>query len=106
MSHTKGPWEQRRSAVYGPDDVIVAGTDTPARPVLECEANGYLIAAAPDLLEAADAQEKAELANANCDECEGEGAPELCPQCFPLFDDARVKRRLAIAKSRPVSGED
>src|SRR5690349_18308939 len=48
-----------------------------------------LIAAAPALLRAAVLLEKAEEAHANCLECEGEGIPELCPQCFPLFDDAR-----------------
>ena len=68
----------------------------------ELEANARLIAAAPDLLEAAVALEAAEHAHANCDECNGEGMPELCPKCFPLFDDARLKRRAAIAKAEPV----
>jgi hypothetical protein len=63
------------------------------------EANARLIAAAPDLLEAATLLEKAEEAHANCDECGGEEVPELCPKCFPLFDDARLKRRAAIAKA-------
>jgi hypothetical protein len=62
-------------------------------------ANARLIAAAPDLLEAAMLQEAAEDAHANCEECEGEGVPELCEKCFPLFDNARVKRRLAIVKA-------
>jgi hypothetical protein len=60
-------------------------------------------AAALDLLEAAQLLEAAETANSNCPECDGEGTPELCPICFPLFDSARVKRRLAIAKA--VGGE-
>ena len=63
------------------------------------EANAYLITAAPDLLEACQLLEKAELAHVNCDECEGEEVPELCAKCFPAYDDARVKRRLAIAKA-------
>lgn len=53
-----------------------------------------------DLLEAAQLLETAETHHANCEECEGMGVPELCPVCFPLFDDARVKRRLAIAKAQ------
>jgi hypothetical protein len=61
--------------------------------------NARLIAAAPALLAAAQALEKAEEAHANCEECEGEDIPEACPKCFPLFDDARVARRLAIAKA-------
>lgn len=65
----------------------------------ECGANARLIAAAPDLLEAAVLLEKAEEAHANCDECGGEEVPELCPKCFPLFDNARLKRRAAIAKA-------
>lgn len=65
----------------------------------EAEANARLIAAAPGLLEAAQLLEAAETHHANCEECEGEGVPELCPVCFPLFDEARVKRRLAIRKA-------
>lgn len=64
-------------------------------------ANAHLIVAAPDLLEAAQLQEAAETQHANCEECEGLGVPELCRVCFPFFDDARVKRRLAIAKATP-----
>jgi hypothetical protein len=59
-----------------------------------------LIAAAPDLLAAAQKLEEAETFNANCQECDGEGVPELCEHCFPLFDDARVMRRNAIAKAK------
>lgn len=57
--------------------------------------------ASADLLAAAELLEKAEEAHANCEECDGEGAPEACPVCFPLFDDARIARRLAIAKAKP-----
>jgi len=63
------------------------------------EANARLIAAAPELLEAAALLEAAETAHANCRDCEGLGVPELCGMCFPLFDEARVKRRAAIAKA-------
>lgn len=54
------------------------------------------------LLTAAELLEQAEETHANCDECGGENVPELCPICFPLFDDARIARRLAIAKVRPT----
>lgn len=67
----------------------------------ERDANAALFAAATDLLDAAQKLETAETAHANCEECEGEDVPELCPKCFPLFDDARVARRLAIAKALP-----
>src|ERR1017187_789430 len=49
------------------------------------EANARLICAAPDLLEAAQLLEKAELGRQDCDECDGEGEPEACGKCFPLF---------------------
>lgn len=55
------------------------------------------------LLAAAVALEKAEEDHANCQECDGEGVPELCEECFPLFDDARILRRLAIAKACPAA---
>lgn len=61
--------------------------------------NACLHAAALDLLDAAIALEKAETYHANCAECDGDGAPEACPRCFPLFDDARLKRRAAIDKA-------
>lgn len=66
-----------------------------ARPAKE-----RLTVAESSLLECAEILEKAEEAHANCDECEGEGVPELCEKCFPLFDEARIKRRLAIAAAR------
>jgi hypothetical protein len=64
------------------------------------EADGRLMTAAPDLLEAAQLLEAAELARGpDCPECFGEGEPEACGICFPKFDDARIKRRVAIAKA-------
>ena len=44
-------------------------------------------------------QEAADKAHVNCDECEGEDTPAACPKCFPLFDDARIARRKALALS-------
>jgi len=58
-----------------------------------------LIAAAPALLRAAQLLEAAEIAHANCPECGGEGVPEVCEVCFPLFDDARTARRAALEKA-------
>lgn len=69
------------------------------RPVPEPIANAKLIAAAPELFEAARLLEEAELEWANCEECGGEGIPELCGACFPKFDDARCLRRVALAKA-------
>lgn len=65
--------------------------------------NAHLIAAAPDLLQAAVMLEAAEQSRDGCPECEGEGEPEACGKCFPAFDDARIARRLAIAKAEGVS---
>ena len=72
------------------------------RPASEVAANARLIAAAPELLAAAALLEAAEDHHANCEECGGEDVPEICPECFPLFDKARLKRRAAQSR---VSGE-
>jgi hypothetical protein len=62
-----------------------------------CGANGQFIVKAVNghdaLVKALQLQEAAEEAHANCGECNGEDVPELCPVCFPLFDDARIARR-------------
>lgn len=65
----------------------------------EMEANGRVLAAAFDLLAAARKLEEAEAFHLDCEECEGEELPEICGHCFPLYDDARVMRRNAIAKA-------
>jgi hypothetical protein len=59
------------------------------------------------LVKALQLQEDAEEAHANCGECNGEDVPELCPICFPLFDDARIARRgiLADVSTPPGSGK-
>lgn len=74
-------------------------SEGPAFGAVQAGANARLIIAAPDLLEAAELLEKAEASRDGCEECEGEGEPEACGMCFPAFDDARIKRRLAIAKA-------
>lgn len=102
QKHTPGPWSvgDRKPyvEVWGPmrngSSPILATMEHEPR-----EANVRVMAAAAELLEAAQLLEKAETAHANCTECEGEDVPELCPKCFPFFDDARIKRRLAIAKA-------
>lgn len=48
------------------------------------------------LVRALQLQEDADLAHVNCEECDGEDAPELCEKCFPLFDEARIARRAAL----------
>ena len=48
------------------------------------------------LLEACRAQEAAELKWVNCPQC---SVPKVCAGCMPLFDEARLKRRAAIAKA-------
>jgi hypothetical protein len=50
--------------------------------------------------EALQAAEDAEMFHANCDECEGEGEPEECEQCFPLADKARCMRIAILAKNK------
>lgn len=55
--------------------------------------------------------EEAEDIHSNCKECEGEGVPESCGECFPYFDAARVQRRLvmqslaALATAQAAEGE-
>lgn len=56
--------------------------------------------AATELLATAEMLEDAEDKRQHCEECEGEGEPEACGVCFPFFDDARITRRLAIAKAK------
>ena len=109
MPHTPAPWTIYE---YGEEDqpTLVIHQDSERRicfmatpgshgdPAI-IEANARLICAAHDLLKACQLLEKAEHDRQFCDECEGEGEPEACGKCFPAFDDARIYRRLAIAKA-------
>lgn len=49
------------------------------------------------LVRALELQMAAETAHLKCDECEGQEIPELCPKCFPLYDDARLARMKALS---------
>lgn len=104
QKHTPGPWKYDGVTPIVLDgagrivaDVITMDPLFPDAPPVD--ANARLIAAAPELLEAALLLESAEAAHANCDECEAEWPPELCGSCFPPFDEARLKRKDAIAKA-------
>ena len=62
-------------------------------------ANAHLIAAAPDLLAACEAEEAAQDARANCPECDGEDDWTHCGPCSLRFGTAIDLRRAAIAKA-------
>jgi hypothetical protein len=111
--YTPGPWTMKYDASPEGGEYFHGIVDAKGRKIVaqglalaiggfdgEPMANARLIAAAPDLLAAAMALEKAETErNDDCEECGGEGEPEACGTCFPPFDDARVMRRAAIAKA-------
>lgn len=103
---TPGPWRINKYRSVGAGELGTAPIVAHVEPFYgddrkygDDDANARLIAASPDLHEAARLQEAAEDAHANCPECDGEGVPELCERCFPLFDDARLKRRAALARA-------
>lgn len=96
--HTPGPWVQ--FADQGKCVAIMpAGRDGDICTFKECptDADARLMTAAPQLMQALHLLEKAEEFHMNCDECDGEDIPELCEKCFPLYDDARIARRQALA---------
>lgn len=121
---TPGPWQVqdgcswRRIGTSGNDGDVICPTNHPSdnHPDLYSARGGdiyanlnFIVALVnhlPTILakleegermrEALEKLEAAELAHANCDLCDGEGIPELCEQCFPKFDDARLARRAAL----------
>jgi len=102
--HTEGEWVAEGLGKDGSWEIragnfVICSRNRINHLSLSSNANARLIAAAPDLLAAARLLEAAETAHVNCPECEGEDIPELCPRCFPAFDEARIARRLAIAKA-------
>lgn len=111
--HTPGPWRHGKVGgcvvadapvpeVSGSDAIDYYGGHLIAESI--APQNVPAIAALPELLAAAIAQEEAEDYNANecpdCSEDDSTELPELCEHCFPYFDKARVLRRAAIAKAK------
>src|SRR5690349_17056477 len=105
--HTPGPWHYSDGQdvythqVRDADNRLLGSCSQGTRP--ELEANARLMAAAPELLEAAKLLEEADQKWANCPDCESMLPGELCESCFPLYDAARLKRRAAIAKAEGKS---
>jgi len=93
MSHTPGPWEvevlghsvrvvaNRKGDEFG-DDIAGIGSCQDATNM----ANAHLMAAAPEMLEALKAYSRLDDFHANCEDCDGEVAPEICAACFPFAD--------------------
>jgi hypothetical protein len=54
----------------------------------------------PDMLAALEAYEKVDEHVANCEDCCDGAHPEMCEECFPLADDARLLMRAVLAKVR------
>ena len=52
-----------------------------------------------EMYEALKAYEELDDKHANCEECEGEIQPELCAECFPYADSARLRMRAALLKA-------
>lgn len=108
-AHTPGSWEIDATSGTGGFEIWGGPIDSGAPQICsddgdinrieECKANARLIIAAPDLLAAAKKIEEAEAFHLACAECEGHEQPEICGHCFPLYDDARIMRRNAIAKA-------
>lgn len=121
--HTPTPWiaATKFSSVVGVPIVgasgqHIANTSLPGLPEewpdhrkRRAEANAAVIVKAVNnhdaLVKALQLQEAAEEAHANCQECDGQEVPELCPVCFPLFDDARIARRGILSVSTLGGGE-
>ncbi len=59
-----------------------------------------LASEAAEMKAALEAYEKLDDAHANCEECDGETAPEACGKCFPFADDARLRMRAALDRVR------
>lgn len=103
--HTPGPWRIEQSPFFANIRAEAAGVSGIASIQLvspstaEALANACLIAAAPDMRAALEAQESAEKAQANCPDCEGIGDWAECGRCSELFGTAIDLRRAALAKA-------
>lgn len=104
--HTPGPWMSILSNVHGPCGVCVACAGEAAVYADEsyrieedeAMANARLIAAAPKLLEACEAEEDVDTHWSECDECDDDGS--CCETQEGLIVKARDLRRAAIAAAR------
>ncbi|WP_374712979.1 hypothetical protein [Symbiobacterium terraclitae] len=109
--HTPGPWEVRRPAhitwngptgafeIYADDKLICQRPWAEGNPqaIREYEADARLIAAAPDLLEALEAQEAADRHWHDCAGCKD--PREWCTEGLNLLARARELRADALAKA-------
>lgn len=109
LKATPGPWVPMLGEVYRirASDGSVATVQhvhlTGRRPDHEVVANANLIAASPALYEALEMQARAEVENANCPDCDGEGDWSHCARCSELFGPAIDSRTAALAKARGES---
>jgi len=69
----------------------------------EADANEALISAAPQMLEALEAQQLVDEHVASCEECVNGMFPEICEAGAPIADKARLLRWAAIRKARGVA---
>ena len=109
LQHTPGPWEwcETKTGLYGPDYPII-DTDRDWGMFLHptnLEANAHLIAAAPDMLEALIAQERADWARRNyesisCDPLHPD-RKALSLEMIQTMSYAATLRKEAIAKAKP-----
>jgi hypothetical protein len=76
------------------DDTYIVATGIRTR------SDAHLFAAAPEMLAALEAQSLVDEHILDCEDCCDGAMPELCPEGFPLADDARTLRQQAIAKAR------
>lgn len=95
MSTSPFPWSEGESFVFDASGQAICREYSNN---LNWKDDRALIAAIPAMVAALDLQEAAEEAHANCEECGGDDVPELCPVCFPLYDDARIARRAVLQR--------
>lgn len=95
MSTSPFPWSEGESFVFDASGQAICREYSHN---LNWKDDRALIAAIPAMVAALDLQEAAEEAHANCEECGGDDVPELCPVCFPLYDDARIARRAVLQR--------
>jgi len=108
MAHTPGPWKFRKHLGGEEGEVIAQDVrfDTDFLYIAEifghyqddeCAANGRLIAAAPDLLAACEADQAFWQHYLNCPRCTG---TFFCHEAANLMIEARKLRVVAIARAK------